>query len=68
MIIGSASRYLGGRGAVQTVYWRMSKKDEKLVKYGRHFNLAKVAVDESQVAKARYSDVMTSCRESPKMS
>ncbi|KAL0269860.1 UNVERIFIED_CONTAM: hypothetical protein PYX00_007453 [Menopon gallinae] len=60
MIIGSASRYIGGRQAVQTVYWRVSNKNEKLVKTGKNFNLTKPTVDESANMRTRYAGSISS--------
>ncbi|CAH0399890.1 unnamed protein product [Chilo suppressalis] len=34
-IIGSATRYIAGRNAVQTVYWRNSENGKGLVKTSR---------------------------------
>lgn len=45
MLIGSASRYITGRGAVQRVYWRVKKTNDapagKFVKYGKTLNFQK---------------------------
>ncbi|KAK7794900.1 hypothetical protein R5R35_005660 [Gryllus longicercus] len=43
MLIGSASRYIAGRGAVQTVYWRTTSEEQggKMLKYGRVLTFAK---------------------------
>lgn len=39
-LIGAASRYIAGRNAVQTVYWRTSPSSEsgKFVKVSKTFN------------------------------
>ncbi|KAK6638604.1 hypothetical protein RUM43_006871 [Polyplax serrata] len=59
MIIGSATRFIGGRGAVQTVYWRASRNNEKLVKTGKHFNLQKATTADNQGMKSIYPSKMT---------
>lgn len=45
MLIGSTSRYIAGRGAVQTVYWRTTSDEQgaKMFKHGRVFLLQKSA-------------------------
>ena len=35
MIVGTATRYLAGRGAVQTVYWVGDQSGNKMVKYSK---------------------------------
>jgi hypothetical protein len=39
MLIGSTSRYIAGRNAVQTVYWRTTSDEQgaKMFKHGRVF-------------------------------
>lgn len=43
MLVGSAVRYLSGRNAVQTIYWRKVKDNAsggfKMVKHIKNFNL-----------------------------
>jgi hypothetical protein len=45
MLIGSTSRYIAGRSAVQTVYWRTTSDEQgaKMFKHGRVFVLQKSA-------------------------
>jgi hypothetical protein len=47
MIVGTATRYLAGRGAVQTVYWVGDGSGGKMVKYSRvlSFTDKKAAAD-----------------------
>jgi hypothetical protein len=40
MIVGTATRYLAGRGAVQTVYWVGDGSGGKMVKYSRVLTFA----------------------------
>lgn len=40
MIVGTATRYLAGRGAVQTVYWVGDGSGGKMVKYSKILNFA----------------------------
>ncbi|KAJ9585331.1 hypothetical protein L9F63_002867 [Diploptera punctata] len=40
MIVGTATRYLAGRGAVQTVYWVGDQTGHKMVKYSRVLTFA----------------------------
>jgi hypothetical protein len=40
MIVGTVTRYLAGRGAVQTVYWVGDGSGGKMVKYSRLLTLA----------------------------
>lgn len=59
MLIGSASRYIAGRSAVQTVYWRTTsdEKGAKMFKYGRVFKFAKEAAGNQNTTQppARYA-------------
>lgn len=59
MLIGSASRYIAGRSAVQTVYWRTTSDQQgaKMFKYGRVFKFAKEAAESQNPAQppARYA-------------
>jgi hypothetical protein len=52
MLIGSTSRYIVGRSAVQTVYWRTTSKEQgaKMLKHGRVFTLAKSPTDKEPPA------------------
>ncbi|PSN57807.1 hypothetical protein C0J52_04360 [Blattella germanica] len=47
MLIGSASRYIAGRSAVQTVYWRTTSDEQgaKMFKYGRVLKFAKESAE-----------------------
>jgi hypothetical protein len=48
MIVGTATRYLAGRGAVQTIYWVGDGSGGKMVKYSRVLTFAdKNAVSET---------------------
>ena len=40
MIFGTATRYLAGRGAVQTVYWVGDGSGGKMIKYSRVLTFA----------------------------
>jgi hypothetical protein len=53
MLIGSTSRYIVGRSAVQTVYWRKTSDEQgaKMFKHGRVFTLAKSAADKQPPAR-----------------
>lgn len=45
-LVGAATRYIAGRNAVQTVYWRTKESSEaptKMVKVSKTFTFAKVA-------------------------
>jgi hypothetical protein len=52
MLIGSTSRYIAGRSAVQTVYWRITSNEHgaKMFKHGRIFTLAKSTTDKQPPA------------------
>jgi hypothetical protein len=52
MLIGSTSRYIAGRSAVQTVYWRTTGDEQgaKMFKHGRVFTLAKKSGDKQPPA------------------
>lgn len=39
-LVGAATRYIAGRNALQTVYWR-SSADSKFVKVSKTFNVGK---------------------------
>ncbi|KDR15956.1 hypothetical protein L798_09883 [Zootermopsis nevadensis] len=53
MLIGSTSRYIAGRSAVQTIYWRTTSDEQgaKMFKHGRVFILAKNAGDKQLPAR-----------------
>lgn len=59
MLIGSSSRYIAGRSAVQTVYWRTTSDEQgvKMFKHGRVLKFMKDAEDKqtSSQPPARYS-------------
>ncbi|XP_017778480.1 PREDICTED: uncharacterized protein LOC108564085 [Nicrophorus vespilloides] len=41
-LVGAATRYIAGRNAVQTVYWRESKdSNKKMLKLSKNFNLGR---------------------------
>jgi hypothetical protein len=62
MLIGSTSRYIAGRSAVQTVYWRTTSEEQgaKMFKHGRVFTLAKNADDKQPPARCERDYVCSS--------
>ncbi|GJQ74392.1 hypothetical protein Trydic_g21266 [Trypoxylus dichotomus] len=40
-LVGAATRYIAGRNALQTVYWRSSADESKFVKVSKTFNMGK---------------------------
>lgn len=61
MLIGSTSRFVGGRKAMRTVYWKMTRNgnkpsaDEKIIKFGRTINFQNQAPD--HVASVKFDDM-----------
>ncbi|XP_021926572.1 uncharacterized protein LOC110833169 [Zootermopsis nevadensis] len=62
MIVGSATRYLAGRGAVQTVYWIGDGSGGKMVKYSRvlTFRDKNAAAENISLNGSQYSQRMQS--------
>ncbi|GLG97311.1 uncharacterized protein GBIM_04093 [Gryllus bimaculatus] len=51
MLIGQVTRYIAGRSAVQTVYWRTGKNgSQKLVKTGRILNFGSPKPQQAEAA------------------
>ncbi|KAK9743603.1 hypothetical protein QE152_g8481 [Popillia japonica] len=40
-LVGAATRYIAGRNALQTVYWRSSADESKFVKVSKTFNMGR---------------------------
>lgn len=68
MIVGTATRYLAGRGAVQTVYWVGDRAGGKMVKYSKMLTFAdkKAAAENISSVGSLYSqrarDLLSSTR------
>ena len=61
MIVGTATRYLAGRGAIQTVYWVGDQSGKKMVKYSRVLSFA----DKEAAAENMSSNKLFSSRQRP---